>query len=154
MIIRKIAEEDFAGFKKLFCDYYAELDCEDDPLHLFDEYVLPDLKAGLFGTAVAQENGALCGFVIFQIDDVINDWCFKEGCGDVRELYVVPARRNAGTGRKLLTFAEEELIKEGAGEIYLLPDEACEGFFTACGYSDCGEYCPEADSKVFNKTIL
>lgn len=156
MTVREITEKDFPAFEKLFCDYYAELDCEDDPLHLFKEYVLPDLKAGLFRTGVAikesgDQSGKIAGFVIFQIDDVLNDWNFKEGCGDVRELYVIPPFRNNGIGRALLTFAENGLKSDGASEIYTLPTEESERFFIKCGYADAGEYCAEADNKVFGK---
>jgi len=36
MTVRPIEKKDYSAFKELFCNYYAELDCEDDPLHLFD----------------------------------------------------------------------------------------------------------------------
>ena len=152
MTVREISIADLSAFEKLFCDYYRELDCEDDPLHLFNEYVAPDLKAELFrvGVAVA-EGGEIVGFVILQIDDLINDCNFKEGCGDVRELYVAPAHRKKGLGRALLQYAETELIKGGADEIYTLPVEESEKFFIKCGYADTGEYCAEADNKVFGK---
>lgn len=151
MTVRDINENDYRAFEKLFCDYYAELDCEDDPLHLFVEYVLPDLKAELFRVAVCANGDDIAGFIIFQIDDVINDWNFKEGCGDIRELYVVPAQRRKGVGRALIVYAERELIKSGVEEIYTLPTEDSETFFIKCGYSDTGEYCAEADNKVFGK---
>ena len=34
-------------FEKLFADYYAELGCDDNVPHLLEEYILPDLLAGL-----------------------------------------------------------------------------------------------------------
>lgn len=151
MTVREISNADLSAFEKLFCDYYSELDCEDDPLHLFNEYVAPDLKAELFRVGVAVEDGEVVGFVIFQIDDVINDWNFKEGCGDVREIYVAPAQRKKGLGRALLQYAEAELNLSGADEIYTLPVEESEKFFLKCGYADTGEYCAEADNKVFGK---
>lgn len=153
MKVRPIEISDYTAFEKLFCDYYTELDCEDDPLHLFSEYVLPDLKAGLFGVGIAETDGQVIGFVIYQTDDILNDWNFKEGCGDVRELYVAPGYRRRGAGTKLLIFAEESLAESGATEIYTLPTEECEAFFIKRGYLDNGEYCPEADNKVFGKIL-
>lgn len=141
------------AFKQLFCDYFAELDCEEDPLPLFDDCLLPDLRANLFSVAVCKEGGAPVGFIIYQIDDILNDWNFKEGFGDVRELYVAPAFRRRGLGSALLTFAENELKKGGATEIYTLPVEECESFFAKRGYFDGGEYCPDADNKVFSKKL-
>lgn len=153
MTVRPIFECDYAAFEKLFCDYYTELDCEDDPLHLFSEYLLPDLKAGLFNVALAETDGQTVGFIIYQIDDILNDWNFKEGCGDVRELYVVPDYRRRGAGTALLKFAESELTTDGADEIYTLPTEESEAFFIKRGYGDIGEYCAEADNKVFGKNL-
>lgn len=151
MNVRGINVNDYKTFEKLFCDYYAELNCGDDPLHLFGEYVLPDLKAGLFRVAICEYGGKVAGFVIFQIDDIINDWNFKEGCGDVREIFIIPECRGKGLGRSLLDYAEHKLAESGAEEIYTLPTEESEEFFKKCGYADTGEYCAEADSKVFGK---
>lgn len=153
MKVRPIQISDYPAFEKLFCDYYTELDCEEAPLPLFTDWLLPDLKAGLFDVGVCEEDGVVVGFIIFQIDDLINDWNFKEGCGDVRELYVTPACRRRGFGSALLTFAEKRLADSGATEIYTLPVEECESFFIARGYADCGEYCADADNKVFIKNM-
>ena len=160
MPIRPIRDADLPAFEKLFCDYYAELDCEEEPLPIFTDCLLPDLKAGLFEVGVCEEEGsavcgavAVCGFVIFQIDDILNDWNFKEGCGDVRELYVAPAFRRRGLGSALLAFAEKQLSAAGATEIYTLPVEECENFFISRGYLDSGEYCAEAGNKVFSKNL-
>ncbi len=153
MNVRPIQTSDLSAFKKLFCDYYTELDCEEDPLHLFDDYLLPDLQAELFEVGIAEVGGAVAGFVIFQIDDILNDWNFKEGCGDVRELYVAPTFRRQGLGTALLRFAETSLVSSGAREVYTLPVEESESFFTARGYTDSGEYCADADNKVFCKNM-
>ena len=111
------------------------------------------MKTGLFDVSVAEVEGSVVGFIIFQIDDLINDWNFKEGFGDVRELYVAPAFRRRGLGSALLSFAENALAASGATEIYTLPVEECESFFTARGYADSGEYCADADNKVFVKNM-
>lgn len=153
MNVRPITESDYSAFEKLFCDYFAELDCEEDPLPLFCDWLLPDLKAGLFDVSVAEVEGSVVGFVIFQIDDLLNDWNFKEGFGDVRELYVAPAFRRRGLGTALLKLAENSLAASGATEIYTLPVEECESFFSSRGFADSGEYCADADNKVFVKNI-
>lgn len=147
-----VLESDLSALKELFCAYYAELDCEDDPSPLVDDCLLPDLKAELLEVAVCRD-GDVCGFIIYQIDDVINDWNFKEGCGDVRELFVLKEKRGNGAGMALLRFAEKRLKDMNAREVYLLPTEESEKFFLKCGYSDSGEYCPEMDNKVFSKAM-
>ncbi len=151
--IHEIREKDYDNFKKAFCAYYGELDCEDDPLHLFSEYLLPDLKAGLFNVAVAKCGEDILGFVIFQIDDVINDWCFKDGWGNVRELYVYPEARYKGLGGSLLRYAENALRESGATDVYCIPTEEAETFFTERGYTDSGEVCPDADGKVLTRKL-
>ena len=153
MNVRPIQISDYPAFKKLFCDYYTELDCEEDPLLLFDDYLLPDLKAGHYGLGIAEVDGDVAGFIIFQIDDILNDWNFKEGSGDVRELYVAPPFRRQGAGTALLRFAETSLASSGASQVYTLPVEESESFFTASGYVDSGEYCADADNKVFCKNM-
>lgn len=153
MTVRNIRESDYPELENLFCAYFKELDCEDDPLSLFNDCVVPDLKAELLNVAVALEGETLCGFVIFQIDDVINDWCFLEGKGDIREIYVAPENRSKSFGKALLRFAESALKADGAQEVYLLPTDESEKFFSSCGYRDIGEYCAELDCKVFGKNL-
>lgn len=153
MTIRYIGDKDLPSFKKLFCDYYKELDCDDEPLPLFDDCIAPDFKAHLLNAAATVDGGEVCAFVIFQIDDVINDWCFAEGKGDVREIFVKKDKRRKGVGRALLNFAESELRKAGANDVYLLPTDETESFFISCGYGDIGEYCAELDCKVFGKSL-
>ncbi|MGN0806682.1 MAG: GNAT family N-acetyltransferase [Candidatus Coproplasma sp.] len=153
MLIREIEEKDYERFEELFCDYYGELDCEDEPCHLFDEYVLPDLKEDLFSVAVVQDGETLCGFIIYQTDRPENEWCFRQGDGDIREIYVIPSRRKNGVGKSLLKFAEDKLALNGVKSIYVLPTEEVESFFMNCGYADCGDYCAELDNKVFEKAL-
>lgn len=153
MEIKPVTQGDFAALKKLFCNYYKELDCEEDPQEVLDNVLLPDLQAKLFDAALIFFGGDAAGFVIYQIDDVINDWCFLEGWGDLREIYVAPAYRRKGLGRAMVAFACEELKKSGATRVYTLPVEESESFFTICGFADCGNYCPEADNKVFEREL-
>ncbi len=152
MKVYQLDESLYKDFEKLFCDYYNELDCEDDPLPLSKECI-DDCKAGLLSVAVAEENGAAAGFIIYQIDDVINDWCFTEGAGDLRELFVAPEYRRRGIATALIGFAENHLKEQGADTVYTLPTEDTEKFFEKAGYFDGGEYCPELDNKVFTKKL-
>ncbi len=146
MEIVKLTEKYYGEFKELFTAYYAELDCDDDCNHLLEEYVLPDFEAGLISIYLGVDGGAR-GFIIFQRDDIDNDWNFKEGWGDIRELYVAEGSRKKGLGGALVRFAESAL----GGKIYLLPTEESEKFFIKLGFCDSGEYCPELDNKVFTK---
>ena len=141
-------------FKEMFANYYGELGCTDDTAHLVDEYIIPDLLASLLHVDLLEADGVVAGFVIYQIDDIDNDWNFKEDLGDIREIYVSPAHRNKGLGKFLLYSAEMKLRDAGAERAYCLPCESAVPFFTACGYADTSEYCEDLDCNVFEKNNL
>ena len=141
-------------FETLFSSYYQELGCDDDTAHLIDEYILPDLLAGLINIDILQDGEKYAGFVIYQIDDIDNEWNFKEGWGDIRELYIIPSHRRQGLGKFLLYTAEMKLKERGADKAYCLPSEESESFFTACGYERTAGYNAELDSIVYEKHDL
>lgn len=149
-----LKDTDRQKFETLFKDYYAELDCLDDTAHLVDEYIIPDMLAGLLHIDLIEEDGECAGFIIYQIDDINNDWNLREGCGDIRELYISPSFRRKGLGRFLLYSAEMKLKEAGAGNAYCLPYEKSVAFFTACGYKNTDEYNEELDCFVFKKDGL
>lgn len=141
-------------FIKLFKDYYEELGCEDDAQHLADEYVLPDMLAGLLHVDILDDGGEYAGFIIYQRDDIDNEWCFREGWGDVREIYVAPSFRRQGLGKFLLYTAEMKLKEAGAVRCYCLPCNSAADFFAACGYEKTDEYDDEFDGFVYEKADL
>ncbi|HIR99932.1 MAG TPA: GNAT family N-acetyltransferase [Candidatus Coproplasma avistercoris] len=140
-------------FGKMFADYYDELGCDEDAEHLVREYVLPDLIAGLLRADMIEEDGVPCGFCIYQQDEPGNDWNFKDGWGDIREIYVVMAKRRRGLGRFLLGTAEMRLKEAGAKNVYALPTSEAADFFAACGYELTDEVCPELECNVFSKPL-
>ena len=146
-----LKDTDRAVFEKLFKEYYAELECADDASHLVDEYIIPDMLAGLLHVDLIADSGDICGFIIYQIDDIDNDWNFKEGWGDIREIYVLPSRRRKGLGKFLLYSAEMKLKEAGANRAYCLPYEKAVPFFSACGYCKSDEYSEELDCAVYKK---
>ena len=141
-------------FAKLFSEYYSELGCDDDCGHLIDEYILPDLLAGLLRIDLMQDGDALCGFVIYQKDDIDNDWNFKEGWGDIREIYISPEFRKRGYGKFLLYTAEMKLKERGVNRAYCLPYASSVPFFIACGYTRTEQYSEELDCHVYIKEDL
>ena len=152
--VSPLRDDTRADFEKLFGDYYAELGCDDDCAHLLSEYVIPDLLAGLIKIDILRNDGVISGFVIYQTDDIVNDWNFKEGWGDVREIYVVPALRRTGAGTLLLYTAEMRLRESGTDKSYALPAESAVPFFEACGYKKTDEYNPDLDCAVYVKTDI
>ena len=141
-------------FSKLFRDYYSELGCDDDCDHLLKEYVLADYLAGLISIELIDDGNDTSGFVIYQIDGIENEWNFKEGFGDVREIYVVPSRRRKGLGKLMLYTAEFKMKELGAQKCYCLPYEEAVPFFAACGYLKTDGYNPDLDCPVYEKPSL
>lgn len=139
------------AFGKMFSDYYEELGCDEDADHLVNEYILPDLLAGLLRVDLIEEDGALCGFCIYQTDKPGNDWDFKDGWGDIREIYIVVSRRRKGLGKFLLYTAEMRLKESGVKDIYTAADGDAINFFAACGYELTDEECSELDCNVLVK---
>lgn len=139
-------------FKTLFSRYYGELGCDDDCDHLLDEYVVPDYLAGLLSVDLLDDDGETVGFIIYQTDDITNEWNRKEGWGDIREIFLTCDARGKGYGKFMLYAAEMKLRERGAQKIYALPPESSLGFFRACGYADSGEYDGELDCPVYIKT--
>lgn len=140
-------------FEKLFAEYYAELGCDDNTGHLVDEYIIPDLIAGLIGVDLIYD-GEPVGFAIRQIDDIDNEWCYREGWGDIREIYIEPSRRRCGLGKFLLYTEELKLKEAGANKTYCLPAKGAESFFEVCGYTKTDEYDDEFDCFIYEKYDL
>ena len=141
-------------FEKLFNEYYKELGCADDISHLIDEYILPDLLAGLLSIDILKDGETFAGFIIYQTDDIENDWNFKEGWGDIREIYVIPSHRRQGLGKFMLYAAEMKLKESGTQKAYALPNVDAEYFFAACGYIKTDGYNEDLDCPVFEKLAI
>lgn len=142
------------NFIQLFNDYYAELDCGEDVPRLVNEYILPDLLAGLISIDLIKDGDVFAGFIIYQIDDIDNDWNFMEGWGDVREIYITPSLRRAGLGKFILFTAEMKMKERGADKAYALPTPQTEQFFIHCGYEKTEAYDDELECYVFEKHCL
>lgn len=150
----KASQQTKAEFAKLFADYYEELGCDEDGGHLIEEYIMPDLEAGLLYADLAIKDGNACAFCIYQRDEARNEWNFREGWGDIREIYVAPALRRQGIGRALAERAEKALIEAGAENVYALPaDPSSADFFAACGYELTDDVCEELECNVFAKKL-
>ena len=68
--VKPLTDEGKTQFEKLFSKYYSELDCGENVKHLVDEYILPDLLAGLIRIELLKDGDTYAGFVIYQKDDL------------------------------------------------------------------------------------
>ena len=152
--ISPLCDKTQKNFEKLFTDYYTELDCGENIPHLLQEYIIPDLMAGRIRIELLTDGETDAGFIIYQTDDIGNDWNLREGWGDVREIYVIPALRRKGYGRFLLYTAEMKLREGGTDKAYCLPGDEAESFFIACGYAKSNLYNEDLDCFLYEKTDL
>jgi N-acetylglutamate synthase-like GNAT family acetyltransferase len=97
------------------------------------------------------DDNKFVGFVIYQIDKSDNEWNFKEGWGDVREIYVTAPSREKGYGKFMLSASENKMNNLGAKNIYTIPDDEAIPFFLACGYEESDEHNDDLDAPVFIK---
>ena len=154
LTVSPLRDDAKAEFERLFSDYYTELECDEDVPHLLAEYVIPDLLAGLLHIDILKDGQTYVGFVIYQKDDIDNEWNKKEGWGDIREIYVSPAHRLNGLGKFLLFTAEMKLKESGIERCYAMPCEGAQKFFEKCGYTRGREYDEELDCFVYEKLRL
>lgn len=152
--VKQLKDTQTEEFKRLFADYYTELGCDEDANHLVGEYILPDLIAGLISIDMINDGETCAGFVIYQIDDIDNEWNFMEGWGDIREIYIIPSLRRTGLGKFILYTAEMRLKERGATKSYALPAAGSEKFFESCGYEKTEIYDGELDAYVYEKLKL
>lgn len=152
-VISALKDVNREEFGRLFCDYYAELGCDEDCAHLLSEYIIPDLLAGLIRIDFMIDGGQSAGFVIYQRDDISNDWNFWEGMGDIREVYVIPQKRRQGLGTMLVKTAEMRFKESGVAEVYTLPEESALPFFEKLGYVKSGKFCEETGGEAYKKPL-
>ena len=62
-----LTDKDEKSFRRLFTEYYTELGCDENITHLLDEYILPDLLAGLIRIELLHGGEDFIGFVIYQM---------------------------------------------------------------------------------------
>ena len=71
---------------------------------------------------IAEEEGQIVGYLFGLVETAENDsTVMKKGTPyfEIEELYVIPARRSRGVGRRLYVFAEEKLRAEGLPYVLL-----------------------------------
>lgn len=108
---------DAALLARLLTDFNAEFDTETDELDVLTERFARLLAQE---TAYAVVTGAGDGFGLVTLRPVI--W-YDGPCATLDELYVAPARRDAGLGTALLLAAVAEARRRGCPELHINVDE-------------------------------
>ena len=78
------------------------------------------------------------GFISYQVDTPMSDWCEKENWGFIREIFIAPDIRKMGYGKILVEHAERKLTDLSVPNIYLTTDDSID-FWINVGYQKTGE---------------
>ena len=130
MEIRKAVVMDIPALVPLwidFMDYHAELDpaFTRDPAGAdnWARYIEEKMKDEVFAVFVAAAEGRLVGYAVAFVQTYPPIWTVKAR-GFIDELYVDPASRRGGVGRRLLAAAEAWLTERGMAHVELKVDVA------------------------------
>jgi GNAT superfamily N-acetyltransferase len=120
--VRVAGVEDAATLGRLLEDFNVEFETETDPADVLAAR-FARLLAGPAAYAVLAEDGAdprATGFGLVTLRPVV--W-FDGPAATLDELYVVPDRRDRGTGSALLAAARAEARRRGCPEMHINVDE-------------------------------
>ena len=142
-MIQSAKQQDFIT---LFQSYFQEFSMAA-PLAMFD-MMDRDIKSHGIKIMMGYESGHPIGFCMFQIDTHENPWCMKVGAGDIRELFIIPGRRNQGYATILIEKVKAYFITQGIHEI-LLTSDAHASFWKSNGFFPTGKTHPDNDGPIY-----
>lgn len=125
MLFRLYKRSDGVGLLKLLKKYLRDdlnIEIEDDQVEDILKLIETQMAEDISEVAVAQKGNEIVGFVNYQIDSKKSDWCFREGWGTIREIFVDKRHRLEDTGKSLVEYAENRLFNWGADKVYLTSD--------------------------------
>ena len=109
-MIRLAHESDAAGIGELWAEmarYHARFDAAtfrvaDDGAQRYAQRIRDRLGDPMARILVAEQDGALCGYVSGMIADMTTEMFLPLRCGFLADIYVAPAWRRRGLGRQLV----------------------------------------------------
>ncbi len=134
------------NFKSLFRSYFQEFGMKM-PDKGFLQMDADNKQYGI-KLIVLYKNHTPTGFCMFQVDRADNPWCMHEGCGDIREFYVVPEERKKGYGAMMFKTVKNYFSAEGIHKIYLTSDDN-EAFWIRLGFSPTGAVIEENGGREY-----
>lgn len=154
--ILSYSPDKYNKFRSNFMRYFREdiKLCLNDSQ--FDEIcgeIVQMADKGIISVDILLEEDEMIGFIIYQIDSPLSDWCEKEGFGFIRELYIQPERRLKGLGASLVTNAQNSLIQTGVTNIYLTSDSSRD-FWFKMGYRANGTISAINKDPIWIKDLL
>lgn len=89
--IRPYRHIDMADFIRMFSTYFRtdfKYDISDKKSEELCNKIADSVMTGVTALDMLAVNGELVGFISYQIDSQKSDWCEREGCGFIREMYI------------------------------------------------------------------
>lgn len=157
--IRSYSEENHKDFEKLFINYWL-MDLKNDhtvdviKIKVINECIVPHLKKGATFADMIYENNKPVGFILYQVDKSISDWCKREGWGFIREFHIEKTHRKRGYGSMMVGHMESKLKEKNVKNIYLTTDnDVAKLFYKSCFYLDSGEIDDTNNGSIFVKSL-
>ena len=156
-VIRPYADSDFDAFARMvgvcWTEDYKETLNNNPPIKMCKEMV-QSTNDGIMPIDLLCLDDSPIGFIMYQIDSPISDWCEKEGYGCIREMYIQKDYRKQGYGETLVAHAENALKKLSVKHIYLTADDDNSiAFWLRVGYADTGEVCEKNNGNILIKQV-
>jgi RimJ/RimL family protein N-acetyltransferase/N-acetylglutamate synthase-like GNAT family acetyltransferase len=151
--IRKYKESDYNVFKEMIGECFNndyKIPLTEKQLDKLSGEMTQSVKSDIQYLDLLILNGTVKGFIIYQVDTLKSDWCEKEGCGCIRELFIATDVRGKGYGLKLVIHAEMKLNELCVPYIYLTTDDS-KDFWIRAGYRDTGEICDKNGGSIVCK---
>ncbi|MDR2833087.1 MAG: GNAT family N-acetyltransferase [Streptococcaceae bacterium] len=151
--IRPYQTIDYPVFLKMFYDNYIndyEMDLTMEQMDELAQIITQSVEHNIMYLDLLFIDEVAVGFIKYQVDTPVSDWCEKEGFGFIRELHVNQKFRGKGYGKSLAKHAENQLRSLNVPGIYLTTDTAMK-FWQELGFKDTGEVCEKNDGFIFIK---
>lgn len=151
--IKPYVDSDFDAFMQMvgacFPDDY-KIPLTDEQLVSLCKEMIQSAKDGISYLDLLFLDSAPTGFILYQVDSPKSDWCEREGCGCIREMYIHKDYRKQGYGRMFVAHVENQLNKLSVPLIYLTSDDVI-NFWLRVGYTDTGEICVKNNCNILIK---
>jgi len=150
MTIRELSNFYDARFQLCFRAYFLEIGIKlKEDTDVFDD-ITASYKQENMRTFVLEAENEIAGFIMFQPEHLTGGF-FEEHAGFIRELWVAPAFRRSGYGKRLLETVEDYFRKMDISKLILTYDENALEFYKKLGFHPDGSYKAKNNGNVIVK---
>ena len=142
LLYQKISKQTYEIFHRIMTEYYYEGEDEGTPQEILDEFIqmlLGKIEDEVIEGRLVTCSNSIVGFVLWMKDEDEKLFSEKPGYGTILEIGVVKEYRNAGIGKVLVSYAEEQMRAMQVQALYVCAYGPAELFWKKRGYFKTGE---------------